>query len=140
AGFTAKVKNLGLIEKKLTAAAAKLTDSRLKPNEEYDCELSLNQVNWDLQKKLQQFEPFGLANPQPLFLAKKAKLNRFYPVGQENKHLKLKVDNFNAIAFGQGKLAAKLKPGQLIDIIYSIEPNNWNNKNSLELKIKEINI
>jgi len=78
-------------------------------------------------------------------LAKKVKLLSFYPVGQDSKHLKLALQvpnlkSITAIAFGQGQLAAKLKPGQLIDIIYSIEQNSWNNRQSLELKIKEIKL
>lgn len=140
AGFTAEAKNLPEIKKQLEAAAAKLTKEDLQPEAIYDCELTLDQINWELFKKLERFQPFGFGNPVPLFLAKKVKLQSFYPVGQENKHLKLKINDFNAIAFGQGALAAKLKPGQLIDIIYSIEENSWNNHQSLELKIKEIKI
>ena len=143
AGFTAEAKNLPQIKANLEAAAAKLTVKDLQPEATYDCELGLDQVNWDLFRQVQQFEPFGFGNPAPLFLAKKVKLLSFYPVGQDSKHLKLKLRGvssqvFAGIAFGQGALAAKLNPGQLIDIIYSIEQNSWNNHQSLELKIKEI--
>lgn len=145
AGFTAEAKNLPKIKTQLEAAAAKLTAQDLQPEAAYDCELSLDQVNWDLFKELEKFQPFGFGNPAPLFLAKKVKLLSFYPVGQDSKHLKLALQvpnlkSITAIAFGQGQLAAKLKPGQLIDIIYSIEQNSWNNRQSLELKIKEIKL
>lgn len=145
AGFTAQAKNLPQIQKQLEAAAARLTDENLRPETGYDCDLEIKQVNWELFKKLQQFQPFGFGNPVPLFHAKKVKLLSFYPVGADNKHLKVKLRGdssqaFAGIAFGQGHLAEKLEPGQTVDLIYSIEQNSWNNHQSLELKIKEITL
>ncbi|MBU2051969.1 MAG: single-stranded-DNA-specific exonuclease RecJ [Candidatus Beckwithbacteria bacterium] len=138
AGFTADAKNLPKIKLKLETAAAKLTDKDLLPESSSDCDLALKQVDWNLYRQLQRFAPFGFGNPTPLFQAKKVRVLSFYPVGQENKHLKLKLPGFAGIAFGQGYLAEKLEPGQAVDIIYSIEQNSWNNHQSLELKIKEI--
>jgi len=140
AGFTAQAKNLPRIQKQLEAAAAKMTEQDLQPETGYDCDLEIKQVDWELFKELERFQPFGFGNPTPLFRATKVKLLSFYPVGAENKHLKLKLPGFAAIAFGQGRLAEKLKPGQIVDIIYSIEQNSWNNHQSLELKIKEISL
>jgi single-stranded-DNA-specific exonuclease len=143
AGFTADKDKLAQIQKKLEAAAAKLSDQELKPEIAYDCDLDLKEADWGLYKELEKFEPFGFGNPVPVFLAKQVKVMSFYPVGQENKHLKLKLQGetlktFNAIAFGKGPLAEKLTPGQLVDITYSLEPNVWNGRKSLELKVKEI--
>lgn len=140
AGFTAEAKNLPRIQKQLEAAAAQLTNQDLRPEAGYDCDLELKQVNWELFNQLERFTPFGFGNPVPLFCTKRVKLLSFYPVGQDNKHLKLKLPGFAGIAFGQGYLAEKLEPGQIVDIIYSIEQNSWNNNQSLELKIKEIKL
>ncbi len=140
AGFTAEAKNLPAIKKQLEAAAAKLTQADLQPEAAFDCELELAKIDWSFYQELEKFQPFGFGNLTPLFLAKKVKLLSFYPVGRDSKHLKLKLPGFAGIAFGQGALAAKLQPGQLIDLIYSIEQNSWNNHQSLELKIKEIKL
>ncbi|KKS78922.1 MAG: Single-stranded-DNA-specific exonuclease RecJ, partial [Candidatus Beckwithbacteria bacterium GW2011_GWA2_43_10] len=82
--------------------------------------------------------------PQPLFATKKVKLLSFRSVGQDNKHLKLSLRGdslqVEAIAFSFGHLAQKLTPGQLVDIVYMIESNEWNGKKSLQLKIKDITI
>lgn len=63
------------------------------------------------------------------------------PVGNEGKHLKLKLIKndikLEAIAFGFG-LTYKLNKDERIDIAYSIEENVWNNKTSIQLKIKDI--
>ncbi len=145
AGFTADKDKLAEIQKKLEAAAAKLTDKDLEPEVTYDCDLELSQADWNLYQELEKFEPFGFGNPVPVFRAQKVKVVSFYPVGQENRHLKLKLQGetlkaFGAIAFGKGALANQLNPGQLVDITYNLEPNVWNGKKSLELKVKEISV
>ncbi|MCG2691614.1 DHH family phosphoesterase, partial [Microgenomates group bacterium] len=144
AGFTIDNKNLKIIAKKLLSLAKKsLLNKELEPAVEVDCELNLNQINWQLFNALEKFKPFGFANPQPLFATKQVKLLTFRPVGQDNKHLKLSLQGdssqaFDAIAFSFGHLAQKLAPGQLIDITYTLEKNVWNGKKDLQLKIKEI--
>lgn len=137
AGFTASISQLPRIRKKLEAAAAGLSEKDLVAQPNYEAELPLAGINRDLYQQLRRFEPFGFGNPVPVFLAKQEKVNSFYPVGADNKHLKLKINNFNAIAFGQGQLAAKLKTGQPLDLTYSIEENHFRGRTSLQLKINE---
>lgn len=145
AGFTVANKNLKIVAKKLFSLAKKsLSNKELEPAIEIDCELDLEQINWQLFNTLEKFKPFGFANPQPLFATKKVKLLNFRSVGQDNKHLKLTLQGdslkVDAIAFSFGHLAEKLAPGQLIDITYTIEKNVWNGNKSLQLKIKDIKI
>lgn len=145
AGFTIDNKNLKIVAKKLLELSKKSLENKpLEPAVEVDCQLNLNQINWQLFKAIEKFKPFGFANPQPLFATKKVKLLSFRSVGQDNKHLKLSLQGdslkVEAIAFSFGHLADKLTPGQLIDITYTIEKNVWNGKKSLELKIKKIKV
>ncbi|MDZ7586654.1 MAG: single-stranded-DNA-specific exonuclease RecJ, partial [Patescibacteria group bacterium] len=145
AGFTIDNKHLKIVAKKLLSLAKKsLANKELEPVIEVDCELNFSLINWQLFNLLEKFKPFGFANPQPLFTTKKVKLLNFRTVGQDNKHLKLSLQGptlkVEAIAFNFGHLAQKLTPGQLIDIVYMIESNEWNGKKSLQLKIKDITI
>jgi single-stranded-DNA-specific exonuclease len=144
AGFTIDNKNIKIVAQKLLKLAKKsLLNKELEPAVEVDCELNFNQINWQLFNALEKFKPFGFANPQPLFATKQVKLLTFRSVGQDNKHLKLSLRGdslqVDGIAFSLGHLAQKLTPGQLIDIVYTIEANDWNNQKTLQLKIKEIN-
>ena len=145
AGFTIANKNIKIVVQKLLRLAKKsLLNKELEPAIEIDCELDLEQITWQLFTALEKFKPFGFANPQPLFATKKVKLLSFRSVGQDNKHLKLTLQGstlkVEAIAFSFGHLAQKLTPGQLIDIIYTLEKNVWNGKKDLQLKIKEIKV
>jgi len=143
AGFTAKVKDLPIIQKKLEALVKKdLANKTLAPELTIDCQIDLKDINWSLMGTLDQFRPFGFANPQPIFASKKVNLVDFRPVGQTKKHLKLTVlqgsNKLDAIAFNFGSLASKLKPDQLIDIAYTIDENTWNGSKNLQLKIKDL--
>jgi single-stranded-DNA-specific exonuclease len=72
AGFTLKDKRL-LVEfkKRITALAEeKLKGKDLSPKLEIEAEMNLEDLNWDLYDQIEKFEPFGTANPKPLFLIK----------------------------------------------------------------------
>jgi len=142
AGFTFENKHLKTISTKLTQLAKNdLSGKTLPSTIAFDCFLDFNQLNWKLFDALQQFKPFGFSNPQPIFQTKQVKVVAFRPVGHENKHLKLTVQQDNikleAIAFSFGYLAEKLEKNQLVDITYTLEANEWNNQKSLQLKIKD---
>lgn len=143
AGFTAKNVDLPKIQKKLENLAEKqLTKEQLTPTINIDCELKPSDINWDLFGNLEELEPSGFGNKPPLFISKKIKLLGFNTVGQDKKHLKLSLQGdsqpIEAIAFNLGPMALKLKEDQLIDVIYTLDKNEWNNQKTLQLKINQI--
>ncbi|MFH0943352.1 MAG: single-stranded-DNA-specific exonuclease RecJ [Candidatus Beckwithbacteria bacterium] len=143
AGFTFANKHLKTISAKLKILANQaLSGKNLSSTTAADCNLDFNQLNWKLYTAIQEFKPYGFANPQPVFQTKKVKVVSFRPVGQANKHLKLTLEQsrvkLEAIAFNFGYLAAKLQPSQPINITYTLESNTWNSHKSLQLKIKDI--
>ncbi len=147
AGFTVETKHLDTLQEKLHQVAQKSIDKKiLKKTLRIDCEISLTDIAWSLFEKLKKFTPFGLANPTPTFASKKVEAIDIYPVGAKNQHLKLRLKSnqsaitFDAIFFGAGNLAAKISPGDKVDLAYTIELNTWNNKKKLELKIKDLKI
>jgi len=139
AGFTAENKNLPKIKQKLEKLAQKALKTKdLQPTLDIDCQIKLADINWKLYHQLEKFRPFGFANSQPVFTTKQVTLTNFRAVGQNQKHLKLKIEDFEAIAFNFGQLAGQLTPGQPIDIAYTLDKNEWNNQKTLQLKIKDI--
>jgi single-stranded-DNA-specific exonuclease len=71
-------------------ARQQLTPEDFIPVLEYDAEISLDDVNYDLWLALQELEPFGSGNPQPVFVVRNAKAVQPHRVLKE-KHLKLRV-------------------------------------------------
>ena len=148
AGFTIKTNKIKELRKKLSTLAAKeLKDEDLQPRIKIDLEIGLEQINWQLEKEIEKFAPFGIANPKPVFLARQVKIVNKRTVGREQKHLKLSFspknkDNYliEAIAFQQGFLAEKLSLKKNVDICFSLEKNVWQGRESLQLIIKDFKI
>lgn len=158
AGFTVEKRNLGKLEKTLKKAMKKkLKKEFLQRQLLIDCEIKLRDITWDLYEQLDEFAPFGIGNPRPLFVTRKLRIVNARSVGNGNKHLKLRLDDpetqrvekiragfeprdfpINGIAFNFGHLSEKLNPGDLVDLCYALEKNVWNGQKSLELKIKDI--
>lgn len=145
AGFTVKTADLKLLEEKLEELAEKLiSKDHLVRKLKIDCEIPLEIVDLDLFMQLSKLEPFGMKNPAPVFLSKDLIIENLKFVGKESKHLKLRLQIPNSrsqiggILFNIDK-DLKLKIGDSVDVVYSVELNEWNGERKIELKIKDIN-
>ncbi len=155
AGFTVETEKIQILEKVLTQSAVKLLDeSLLTRTLRIDCELSFSYINSELYAAIQQLAPFGIGNPEPVFMTKNVVIDVMRLVGSEKKHLKLIVNcqmlnvKFDAIAFGIGERANEFHIGDTVDIAYTISEDTWlarrslgeggNGNRKLQLKIKDI--
>lgn len=146
AGFTIETSKLLLLEKKLTEMAENsLDEEKLRKVLKIDCEINLEMVTAELFKEIKKFEPFGMGNPQPIFVSKNVKVVKMRLVGKDNKHIKLTLwpnqkchQYIDAIGFGMGELFEELSFEKLIDIAYTIDEDNWNNNSRLQLKLKDV--
>lgn len=98
-----------------------------------DMELPFEVLSLDLYTALQQLQPFGLGNPQPVFRTNNVKLLNSERLGKSNQHVKFQVDKIDAIWFNSPNDIPELG-----DIIYSLDQNTWNNQTKLQLLIKDI--
>lgn len=151
-GFTLKDKSvLEEFKTKLMAkAAAKTQAIELVPQIIIDAEIDLDEVSWKLYDLLEKFEPFGQANEEPKYVARAVTIIRVDPVGADGKHLRITVKHNShlvkkTIGFGLGdiKRCAEnwkecLKPGDKIDIVFSIGVNEWNGNRELQLTIEDL--
>lgn len=151
-GFT--LKNLDVLEdfknKLLTLAGQALVNTSLEPEINIDAEIDLDQVTWKLNDILQKFAPFGVANPEPIYAARGLTLVAMSPVGSDGKHLRLSVKHNShlvkkTICFGFGNAEKhpsdwknNLKPGDKIDLAFTISVNEWNGNRELQLEVKDI--
>lgn len=157
AGFTIETKNIPQLKKKLTKLInKKLADKKLKADTFIDAQMKLSAVtvrNCQLMKKL---EPFGMGNPEPLFILKDLRITDKRLLGSKKEHLKLKVDdpetvkkenitthlnnspNIDIIAFRQGGFGQDLKIGDLITVTARLNLNIWNGYTTPQLIVKEI--
>jgi single-stranded-DNA-specific exonuclease len=138
AGFTLSTADLPRLKGELMAVAdEKLRGVDLVPSIEIDCEVSpalFDDANFGFVQSLQ---PFGEGNRAPVFLTRNVQVAEVRRVGQSGGHLKMKVSHggntWDAIAFRQGHRA--VFPGDKLDLLYSVELNDWGGQPTLQLNV-----
>ena len=135
AGFSILSEHIEIFKKRLESHIIDLPEKERVL--EIDAEISGNQLNKSLVSDLQKFEPFGFGNPRPVFATKGLQISDIRTVGQ-GKHLKFRVADTDAIAFGMGELVSMLTSGQVVDIAYNPAVDKWDGREKLQLKIKDI--
>jgi len=97
-------------------------------------------MNADLLRYLDYLEPTGYGNPGAVFVSRRVRVVNHRAVGADAKHLKLTVSDgkvtFDAIAFRLGDWAGKLP--ERIDLMYTLETNEYNGRTTLQLNVKDI--
>lgn len=144
AGFTIKRENFESLKEKLELKAETLlTEEILTRMLHIDTEISLREVSQELYTALLQLGPFGMANPEPIFMSRNVEVLEWKILGKEGKHVRLTVkaedsQPFEAIAFGMAEQLRSLNVGDKVDIAYTIDENEWNGRKKLQLKVKDI--
>jgi single-stranded-DNA-specific exonuclease len=145
AGFTVKTANLPALEEELTALAASALGERqdLRPTLWIDAETTLEQLTWGALGQLTRLEPTGYDNPTPRLLCRQVRVRDVRSVGG-GKHLRLIVDQdarstvLDAVAFQQGAWASRLQVGERLDLVFQLEANEWQGRQSLQLNVQDM--
>jgi len=143
AGFTLSNQNLPALESRLEQIAAReLAGQDLQPTLQIDAVVSLDELDFAVYEFLQQLEPCGCGNPQPVLATLGLHLVSAQRVGADSKHLRLKVRDphsdveWEGIAFRQADWFGNLP--HRIDLAYSLEVNEYNGERRLQLNVKDI--
>jgi single-stranded-DNA-specific exonuclease len=142
AGFTVKNRNLPeLVTRLKSVAREKLSGKDLRQTLSADLEVSLPEINFEVLKHLSYLEPTGYGNPDAVFVSRDVKVRSFRAVGSDGKHLKLTFEDqhgthFDAIGFRLGHLHSSLSPR--VDVMYTLEANEWNGRTTLQLNLKDV--
>jgi single-stranded-DNA-specific exonuclease len=141
AGFTVRNENLPeLIERLRAIAEQELSSLDLRPVLQADLEIQLSDLVPEILEQLEILQPTGYGNPQAIFVSRELKVKDHRLVGRDGTHLKLSVSDgwitYDAIAFRQGHWHADMP--LFIDLMYTFERNEYNGKESLQLKVKDI--
>jgi single-stranded-DNA-specific exonuclease len=154
AGFALPSERIGELRASLDAwAHAHLTPEDLEPVMSYDIEIRLEQVTPDLFQSLHQLEPFGMGNPEPVFVARNVRVLQPVRVVKD-KHAKLRVGQssngltgyrcgeqykqvFDAMAWRMADRVQQesLAAGDLIDLGFTVDENQHPDFGGLQLSV-----
>jgi single-stranded-DNA-specific exonuclease len=108
-GFAMRSENVTELRRRLNKyAQAKLSAEELQPVQEYDGELTMEQVTPRFWEQLRALQPFGMGNPEPVFVARGVCLVGEPKVMRE-KHMKLKLRRY--VSATSGSAAKGAAPG-----------------------------
>ncbi len=147
AGMTMEIDTIPAFRERFEKeVASKINEDLLTPKIEVDSLIALDKIIPRFYNTLRRFEPFGPGNMSPVFKAEKVIDNGMVKkVGASGKHLKLAITTENntkmvldAIGFNQAGNYQLINMGMPFDICFTIEENNYRNKRSLQLNIKDI--
>ncbi len=140
-GITIKKDEFSKFKEQFEEYASSCNIDKIVPVIHIDEEVSLRNINKEVVKELSLLEPFGEGNKMPLFLYKNLKIHSIRALS-EGKHLKLtlKDDNYmiDAIGFNMGELANEYLIGNKVDIVGTLEINNFNNNDNIQINLKDI--
>ncbi len=143
AGFTIETEKIEKLQEALEKLAeVKVSNDHLTPILKIDCELDLESISKNLYDSLKKLSPFGMGNPEPTFVSKNVNVSDIRFIGREKNHIKFRFltdqkKTIEAIAFSMADKAREIKIESLINIVYTIDENEWNGETNLQLKIKD---
>jgi single-stranded-DNA-specific exonuclease len=145
AGFTVRNENLPQLEASLRAIADReLGCCDLQPVVKADLELPLIELKPEILRFIDQLEPTGLGNSEVQFVSRNLRVIRPKQVGTTGQHLRFSVSDgritYDAIAFRQGHWAGTLTEQAQADLLYTYERNKFNNRETLQLNVKDIKL
>ena len=117
-----------------------LNGQELKPFIDVDAEVYPTDINVELVEEISQMEPFGASNPSPIFAMKNLKIKEKRLMGENKDHLRLTVQSgtceFTCVRWQMGDIS--LVPGDMIDIAFHPQINEYNGNTSVQLIIDDI--
>lgn len=118
-----------------------ITEELLTPEIIIDAEISFSDITPSLFSILLQMEPFGPENMRPVFIAKNVHDAGFSKIVKE-QHIRFVLKQNNITLTGIGfNMAAKfplLQNRQPLDIVFTIDENEWNGEKNLQLKMIDL--
>lgn len=133
--------NLPKFMEAMTKETAIINQEDLVPVLDIDMEIKMADLNWEVLDQLALFEPYGQENPRPLMVSRGLKVLEMQPVGKDNNHLRIHVqedgkDVFKTIAFSAAQSwGNQLQVGRIVDLVYEPSINEWNGSRELQLKV-----
>lgn len=157
AGFSIKKENLDTLRNELNKNSELVLENFIE-KVKIDCSLDFKLLNYNIVDELKLLEPYGKANPEPLFGTKNVEIKSISIIGKNKNVIKLVLSQdsieFSGIIFTNFDkyieyLNEKFKTNDIIskqdniknkfiDILYTPVINEYMNTKSIQLLIKDI--
>lgn len=118
-----------------------LNGKELTPILKVDIQLEPSEVNGNLISDIERLQPFGAANPNPVFVLNNLTLLQKKLMGSNKNHLKLVVEDtqhntYDCIWWSRGDIS--LNTGDVLDIAFCPQTNTFNGNTSIQLILQDV--
>ncbi len=130
------------VKKALNSTIDELLDGvKLLPILKVDLQLEPNEVDGNLISDIERLQPFGAANPNPVFVLNNLTLLQKKLMGSNKTHLKLVVQDsqnntYDCIWWSKGDIS--LTSGDVLDIAFCPQVNTFNGSTTIQLILQDI--
>ena len=122
-------------------AIATFSDIEASPAVEVDCEIDYSDITFDLATQLRILEPYGVGNPVPVFVVRDVPVSEVLGIG-DGKHTKIILGDgrnyLTAMYFSNSPESVGVYPGDMVDIIFNLDLNEWAGRQSVQLLVRDI--
>lgn len=119
-----------------------LTEADMVRKIEIDCRITPGDVGIEYVTALSALEPYGAQNEKPVFSLCKMNVLMIGRIGKDGKHLRMRLTSngkyMNCVGFGMGEYADEIKEGDLVDVAFCMDINDFNGTKSVQLMLKDI--
>lgn len=140
-GINVKRENFEKFKKEFEEYTQNSHISDIIPIIQIDKQVDIKKINIQEVNELKLLEPYGEGNKMPVFLIKNLKILSIRSLS-EGKHIKLKlgIDNYmiDAIGFNMGEVADKYLIGDKVDIVGSLEVNQFGGNENIQVNLKDL--
>ncbi len=139
AGMTLEVDKIEAFKARFEeVVASTITPEMLVPEIVIDSEVEITVFTRPFYSIISQMEPFGPDNVRPVFLLRNV-LNTGQSRIVKDVHIKFSVHRngviFEGIGFGMADKFSLLQLNHALDIVFTLEENEWNQEKKLQMKV-----
>lgn len=147
AGFSLPTAHIEAFRRDFMAYAKEsLSEADLAPVLRVESIVKPDELTLELAEAVQALAPFGLGNPQPLFMVEDALICESRPVGKEQEHWRFALrapGTRSGVVGGIGFRLAKafadsVLPGDRVDITGALGVNEWNGTREPQLQVRDV--
>ncbi len=142
AGFSIEESKVAGFAEALEAYAERhVTAEVFRPRLALDAEVTAQEAGPAAIEALRCLEPYGTANPEPLFAVRGVRLKMVAPTSKP-EHVRVTFDTEagtrTGMAFGIGERVNRMEPGAQVDVAFRIEENVWNGRRDFRWTVVDV--
>ncbi len=143
AGITLESKNIDIFREHINNYALQKYDLMPPQSFTLDCKLSPDYLTLNLVNSLAALEPYGAANPQPVFGVYNVKLVGVTPLS-EGRHIRLELEKkgkrFRAVKFSTSPEEFPYKTGDIINLALKLSKSFFKEKYYLSVQALDVHL